>query len=224
MTTSRPATPAIQSIVEGHGEVAALPVLLRRLLQLAQVRDVSVPRPIRQQRSRLAQRAPLEQAVRLARVQEDCRAILIVLDGDRDCPAELGPMLLEWAVGPAADMPCEVVIAHREYEAWFLASLPSLRGVRGIRLDAEAHPDPESPRGAKEALEVRMTPGLRYAERTDQPALSAEFSLPEAYRGSRSFRKLTASVRSLIRGMGREFPEGPPDAWPGETEGCAPSV
>lgn len=166
----------------------------------------------------------MEQAVRLARVQEDCHAILIVLDGDRDCPAELGPMLLEWAAGPAADIPCEVVIAHREYEAWFLASLPSLRGVRGIRLDAEAHPDPEAPRGAKEALEVRMTPGLRYAERTDQPALSAEFSLAEAYRSSRSFRKLTTCVRSLVRGMGREFPEGPPDAWPGEREGGAPSA
>ena len=224
MTASRIVTPSIQPIVEGHGEVAALPVLLRRLLELAQVWDVRVRKPIREQRSRLAKRALLERVVQLARTQEGCRAILIVLDGDRDCPAELGPRLLEWAAGPAADTPCEVVIAHREYEAWFLASLPSLRGVRGIRPDTEAHPDPEAQRGAKEALEARMAPGLGYLERTDQPALSAEFSLPEAYRASRSFRKLTASVRSLVRGMGREFPEGPPDAWPGEREGGVQSA
>src|SRR2546426_7135782 len=46
-------------------------------------------------------------------------------------------------------VPCAVVLAHREYEAWFLASLESLRGRRGIRGDAEAHPDPEEPRDRK---------------------------------------------------------------------------
>ena len=224
MPTSRTVTPAIQPIVEGHGDVVALPVLLRRFLELAQIWDVSVRKPIRQPRGRLAQRLPLERVVQLARSQEGCRAILVVLDGDRECPAELGPRLLEWAAVPAADTPCEVVIAHREYEAWFLASLQSLRGVRGIRLDASAHPNPEAPRGAKEALEARMAPGLGYLERTDQPALSAVFSLAEAYRSSRSFRKLTASVRSLIHGMGREFPEGPPDAWPAVDEGGVSSA
>lgn len=224
MTASRTVTPSIQPIVEGHGEVAALPVLLRRFLELAQIWDVGVGRPIREQRSRLAQRPTLEQAVRLARIQDGCRAILIVLDADRDCPAELGPRLVEWAAGPAGDTPCEVVIAHREYEAWFLASLPSLRGVRGIRPDAEAYPNPEARRGAKEALEERMTPGAGYLERTDQPALSAAFSLAEAYRASRSFRKLIASVRSLIQGMGREFPEGPPDAWAAASEREVPSA
>lgn len=224
MTTNRTVTPAIQPIVEGHGEVAALPVLLRRFLELAQVWDVRVGKPIRQPRDRLARRPPLERVVQLARIQEDCRAILIVLDGDRDCPAELGPRLVGWAAGPAAGIPCEVVVAHREYEAWFLASLPSLRGVCGIRPDAAAHPEPEGPRGVKEQIRKRMEAGRGYLEATDQPALSAEFSLVEAYRASRSFRKLTASVRSLIQGMGREFPEGPPDAWAAASGGGVPSA
>ena len=37
----------IQPIVEGHGEVKALPVLLRRLMTEAQVWGIDVGRPIR---------------------------------------------------------------------------------------------------------------------------------------------------------------------------------
>lgn len=69
-----------------------------------------------------------------------------------------------------------------------------------------------------------MEAGRGYLEATDQPALSAEFSLAEAYRASRSFRKLTDSVWSLIQGIGREFPEGPPDAWAAAGEGGVPSA
>ena len=53
-------------------------------------------------------------------------------------------------------MPCYVVMPNREYEAWFLATIESLRGTRGIRDDATPHPDPESPRGAAEELRRRM--------------------------------------------------------------------
>ena len=42
-----------------------------------------------------------------------------------------------------------VVLAHREFEAWFLAAIESLRGTGGIRADAESHHDPESPREQK---------------------------------------------------------------------------
>lgn len=214
----------LQPIVEGHGEVAALPVLLRRLLGAAAVWDVRVGPPIRQPRGRLVDRAFLERAVKLARRQEGCRAILILLDGERDCPAQLGPRLADWAAGVVGDTPCQVVVAHREYEAWFLASIVSLRGVRGIRADAAVHPEPEGPRGAKERIEERMEAERSYVERTDQPALSEALSLSEAYRSSRSFRKLTTSVRSLVQGMGREFPEGPPDAWVAASGGGVPSA
>ena len=91
-------------------------------------------------------------------------------------------------------MPCGVVLAHREYEAWFLAAIESLRGRRGVRIDAESHPNPENPRGAKEQLELRMHPRASYVETADQPAFSAQFSLEVAYRRSRSFRRLATSL------------------------------
>ena len=46
-------------------------------------------------------------------------------------------------------MPCGVVMAQREYEAWFLAAIESLCGQRGIVSDALYPQDPEQVRGAK---------------------------------------------------------------------------
>lgn len=209
----------IETIVEGHGEVAALPVLLHRMLCKMEVWDVRVGRPIRYARGKLVQETSLRRGIELARRREDCGAVLVLIDGDDDCPAQLAPRLYEWTA--AAAIPCEVVVAHREYEAWFLAAIESLRGLRGIREDAEPYPDPERPRGAKQKVTERMRDGRSYFAAADQPALSARFSLSDAYRRSRSFRKLTTAVGSLVRAMGREIAEWPPPAWtaPMEEEG-----
>ena len=56
----------IQPIVEGHGDVAAFPVLLRRLVQQAEIRAVDIAKPIRRPRHRLVAEDGVGQAVRLA--------------------------------------------------------------------------------------------------------------------------------------------------------------
>lgn len=207
----------IQPIVEGYGEVKALPILLRRLVEEAEVWMVGIGRPIRRPRNQLVRESELKKAVRLALLQSECSGVLVLFDGDSDCPAELGPAVQEWAAAEAGDVPCEVVIAHREYEAWFLASIESIRGHRRIRADAQSHPVPEQPRGAKEQLEARMEVGATYLETTDQPALSASFSLMSAHRRSRSFRKLAGSFGRLVSSMGQEIGEWPPASWAEES-------
>ena len=203
----------IQPIVEGHGEVEALPVLLRRLVDNAQVWNVSIGKPIRQPRNRLVRETDLKRAIRLALMQPECSAILILFDGDDDCPAELGPIVQDWAAAEAGKKPCEVVIAHREYEAWFLAAIESLRGYRRIRADAHPHHNPELNRDAKGQLEARMESGVTYFETTDQASLSATFSLADAYRHSRSFRKLASAFGRLVSSMDQEVGEWPPACW-----------
>ena len=203
----------IEPIVEGYGDVAAVPVLLRRLVSEAQAWPVQIGRPIRRPRSQLVREDGLKGAVRLARVRPECGAVLVLFDADSDCPAELGPTVYGWAVEAADRVPCAVVLAHREYEAWFLAAIESLRGHRGVRTDAEPHPNPESPRGAKEQLESRLKVGASYMATLDQPALSANFSLSAAYRRSRSFRKLATSFGNLVRAMGQDIDAWPPAAW-----------
>ncbi len=203
----------IQPIVEGHGDVSAIPVLLRRFVEQTQTWAVQVGRPIRWPRNQLVVEEGVKRAVQLALVQPDCSAILILLDGNSDCPADLGPIVHGWATEEAGDVPCGVVLVHREYESWFLADIESLRGRRGVRIDAEPHPNPESPRGAKEQLELRMLPGASYAETADQPAFSAMISLSIVYSRSRSFRKLANSFASLVRAMGCGIDSWPPSSW-----------
>jgi hypothetical protein len=94
-------------------------------------------------------------AVQFAALRENCAGILVLFDADDDCPRELAPTLECWAREAAGGRPCAVVMAKREYEAWFLASIEGLRGRRGVLPDATSHPDPESPRDAKGKLERR---------------------------------------------------------------------
>ena len=203
----------IQPVVEGHGEVQALPVLLRRLRDEANAWEVEIERPIRRARSKLASEFGVMQAVEIARRQYGCEAILILFDGDRDCPAELGPKVQGWAAAAAGELPCEVVLAHREYEAWFLAAITSLRTHDLVRDDAAPHTDPEGPRGAKAHLQRRMAVGRAYLETKHQAALSASFSLELAYRRCRSFRKLATSFGSLLAAMGQDIVAWPPEHW-----------
>ena len=200
----------IQPIVEGHGEVAAVPVLLRRLRDLAQLFDWDVNAPIRRKRSELVQQAELRRSIQLARIQPNCGAILVLFDSDKDCPRELGPRLQQSAQEEARGLPCRIALAHKEYEAWFLAAIESLRGRRGIKDDAISHLHPEEPRGAKGHLQERMRPGRSYGERADQPALTAVFDMRSAYEKCRSFRHLAKVFGELAMGGG----SAPPIAWP----------
>jgi hypothetical protein len=204
----------IQPVVEGRGEVGAVPVLIRRLRDKAEAYELDVNPPIRKRRSELGEESQLRKAVQLALKQEECAGILIVLDSDDDSPAEKGPTIQAWAKDEAGDIPCAVVLAHREFEAWFLASIEALRGTRGIRNEAESHPDPEAPRDAKGQLEKRMAPRRSYSETADQPALTAKFDMAAAYRSCRSFRHVVRAFTDLAVAFGVALPNPwPPADW-----------
>jgi Domain of unknown function (DUF4276) len=203
----------IQPIVEGDGEVRALPVLLRRLIAVANAYPVDVNQPIRRPRTELVREDGVRKAVRLARLRPDCAAILIVFDGDDDCPKDLAPRVEAWGQAEATPLPCYVVIPNREYEAWFLATIESLRGTRGIRDDATSLPDPESRRGAAEELRRRMASNRSYSKAADQPALTAVFDMAEAHRRCRSFRRMVKVFGLLVTGLGIPMTEWPPAGW-----------
>ena len=190
----------IATIVEGHGEVEAVPILLRRIAErLSPDFAVDAPRPIRTGRRKLRKEGELERVVRLAaRLAGTDGCILILLDADDDCPAELGSELLRRARGEQADCDIRVVLAKVEYEAWFLAALDSIAGKRGIAESAAQPPEPESIRDAKGWLSARMPSGQSYSPTLDQPALTAIFDLDSAARMAPSFDKLWRDVGSLL--------------------------
>lgn len=200
----------IQPIVEGQGDETAVPVLLRRLRDEAQVWGLEVGRPHRRRRTQLVRRDSLQVAVRVAVLHQDCAGILVLFDADDDCPKDLGPTLERWAREAAGGRPCAVVMANREYEAWFLASIEALRGQAAVLPDATSHPNPEAPRDAKGELERRMSRGVSYSATVDQVALTARLDLESAYRRCRSFRKLVNAFGSLAAAAG----VAPPVSWP----------
>lgn len=188
----------IATIVEGHGEVAAVPVLLRRIAAEAGV-PIATPRPIRLPRGKMLIERELHRAVGLATGQAgDEGAVIILLDANSDCPATLGPSLQEQASAVRRGRPVLVVLAKVEYEAWFLAAGASLAGHHGIHADFSPPADPETVRDAKGLLSANMPPGVSYKPAQDQAALSAVFDL-NAARSAPSFDKFWRDVSALLK-------------------------
>ena len=201
----------LSCIVEGHGEVSAVPILLRRLQQeLAPTLDLRITPLIRVSRKKLVKANELERAVGFAAGQaKPPRAILVLIDADDDCPAELGPQLLARAVQARSDIPIAVVLAKREFEAWFLAALDSLAGKRGLTEEPPELADPEAIRDAKGRLTRLMQGSRAYSPTTDQPALTALFDVHTARSRSDSFDKCWREIQRLLGEASRQPPEMP---------------
>jgi hypothetical protein len=189
-------------MVEGDGEVSAVPILLRRLAaQIDPAFTVEVPRPMRVRRgSVVSGTEELHRAfAKIVPALQRPAGILILLDADDDCPAQLGPELLRRATTVRGDVPTAVVLAKHEFEAWFLAAAESLGGHRHLAADLSPPPDPEGIRDAKGWLRDRMPRGRTYAPTTDQPALTARFDTDLACQRSPSFDKCCREIDQLIR-------------------------
>ena len=188
----------IVPIVEGDGEVEAVPVLIRRIAeQVSPLDPPDVLRPIRVRRQRFVKPDEVERYVNLAAIRGDAEArILVLLDADNDCPADLGPTVLQRARAARSDRRIEVVLANREYESWFIAAADSLGGTRGISAGAEVPEDPESIRGAKAWLRSRMSGP--YSPTADQATFTARLDMALARRRSPSFDKMWRAVSALL--------------------------
>lgn len=184
----------IVCIVEGHGEVLAVPILLRNLVAWRTTsQPIEIPLPIRVQRNRFLNK-PDEFSRYLRLANQKCGQdgwILILLDADDDCPAALAADILVRAQSIIPDRNrLSVVMANREFEAWYIGAARSLDGYRGLTLaDGDLLINAELPRDAKGWLSQRLA-SRRYGETTDQPAFAARMDPAEAYARCRSFRKL----------------------------------
>ncbi len=199
----------IQPIVEGHGEVPAVPLLVRRLGELMGIAYVPVGAPFRSRRSQLVQKDGLQRVIRRARGEPGCKALLILLDADDDCPKEEGPKLLRWGQEAATPLACAVVMANREYEAWFLGNLEVLLHKRGIRPAQPYDGNPEAKRDARGEVESRFGRDFHYVEKEDQPALTAMTDWALVHHRCRSFRKMAKEARKLFLACGLS-----PAPWP----------
>lgn len=180
-------------VVEGRGDVDAVPVLCTRIWEYLGVTTwIADPQSVRSPRSRLvderqpsprrhAARDGLEKAVLLARKRRP-DAVLVLCDQDDDCPATWGPdarnIMRRIVAGTA-------VMAAREFESWLLLGLSAEELARhGIE-------SPERKRDAKKLM-GRIIP--RYKPTVHQMALTRRADV-------RRIRSRSDSFDSLVRGL-----------------------
>ena len=186
-------------IVEGQGDEKSVGVLIRRIYAASDsAAGIRLSPLLRVQKERLLKPAEFERTVDF--VARDAQRILILLDADDDCPAERGPELLARAQAVRRDREFGIVLANREYEAWFLAAAASIAGHRGLPIDLQPPAASESIRGAKEWLSARMGPRRGYTETTDQLELTKIFDMEVARQRSDSFDKCYREIERLLRG------------------------
>ena len=142
----------IVPVVEGPGDVSAFPSLLGRILWERYERtDVIVAQGNMVVRANGRQKleSKLENFLQHAQYKPECDAILVLLDTDGDCPVELARRLSQRCEQVGLIRPLEIVCAHWSYESWFLASMDTIKGQRGIpdtaalSQEAEGIPNPK---------------------------------------------------------------------------------
>jgi hypothetical protein len=189
----------VASIVEGHGEVEALPALLHRIAQLTGFRGVlHVNPPIRvKSGSFLNDESYFHKHLTLAtaKAAQVGGSVLILLDCEDECPGTLGPDLLRRAREVRANADIFVALACREFETWFITAARSMRNLRGLPADLETPKDTEGIRNAKGWLSKRMN--VTYDPVIHQLEFTRTFDLERA-RASRSFDRLYRRIHSFL--------------------------
>ncbi len=194
--------PTIVPVVEGDGDAAAVPQLLTRILHERYNRyDVSVAQGrnnVVKANGRRNLEKRLDKFLEYAHRKPRCRAILVLVDADVDCPVTLAQELSQHCDSVQTTCPVQIVCACTSYESWLLASLDTISGRHGIPGSAVLSGDPEGVSNPKQWLTDQMPSGQAYKETTHQASLSRVMDLDLVYRNSRSFRRLCHALEQLL--------------------------
>ncbi len=193
--------PTIVAIVEGHGEEAALRPLLNNII--ASTESLVYPTimaPFRKSWGSLVNRADeLEQCAEIVlREGGPGSRLLVLLDADGSCPAELGPKLFERLIHRFPNQPVSVNVADREYESWFVASAESIAEHVGTNSTFAVPDNIEEIQNPKMWLELNVL-NRRYKETADQASFSSRINVPIARRRSRSFDRFCSELQRLLK-------------------------
>jgi len=167
-------------VVEGHGDAQAALNLVTRLWTDLALAPFHWAEPMRGKN--LHQERGLQKACEMLRAKRDANAVLILRDEDDGCPKDLAPLAAAWVRSLRLPFPSAVVLAHREFEAFFLPCISRMAGQKlqgpggvereGLAVSACFSGNPEAVRGVKEWLSRQMPPGRAYKPTVDQLPLT----------------------------------------------------
>lgn len=192
-------------VVEGHGEVEAIPCLCSKIRDHLEAWSWFVDdKPIRQPRSKMVDessaspmrtpnRSGIERALLLAAARP-ADAVVLLCDSDDDCPAEWGPAASSIV---AANQRGGAVMIVREFEAWLLYSRLGAAALGSRPVD--------SIRDARGQLKA-IVPG--YKPTVHQLTLTRQIDVATVWGLSDSFDKLVRTLAKIfeVDGITRPLP------------------
>lgn len=190
--------PSFAAIVEGFGEVAALPPLVGRVGSAFGVASYVSQPPIRVKGlPQLLKPGELERWILLAQTRNGTDATLIVLDVDEKCPLNLRNQFEARidSMGNKVIKPVFLCFIKSEFESWFLADVSTLSQSLpdyGWSTSDDVQNYQEI-RGAKERL-AKIIGNVNYKETRDQEVMARNINVVRLYSKDRSFRRFVKCV------------------------------
>lgn len=183
--------PHIALVVEGPGDVQAVPVLLRKHQSSNEDYADILGKPVPfHGKGNATAPGGIEGYVATA-ARPGCVGVIVVLDADDDLVCVQGPELLERARAEVG-VPVVIAIAERDFEDWLFASVETLELHNPSEFDTNTR--------GKTGIQRGMAP-QKYVKPTHQPRLTSKADLALAASRSKSLARLLAkfdSLRSLI--------------------------
>ena len=187
-------------IVEGDGDVAAVPVLLRRILQVHSEFEVQVLPPhkrgelpkVKANFERFFKAAALEGVPVLCVLDFDCANCVDVVKDELELKQQAN------AIHPLIGF--EACFIVKEYESFFLWDEVGTRKVLPSTAKGTVFPaNPEEIRGAKEWLSRAQPSGIAYKPTVHQAKLAAAVDLNILRVKSPSYQRLESALLRLIQ-------------------------
>ena len=199
--------PKIIPIVEGPGDVTAVPALLWKLLTEMGRYDIQIGPPQNAHGcGNLTISGGIEKFVQNAWTKHDCGAVLILVDADEQCALQMATDFSRRIIEIGVRFPVVVVVAKCEYEAWLLASLETVSGAKlgerqGLPANLSYEEDVENRVGVKGWLTRQLPEGRIYKEALDQEPMTRLIDLDRARDRSRSFRRLCHALEQAVNAI-----------------------
>ena len=187
------------TIVEGDGDVRAVPILIRRTLEKNGIFDVGLL-PTQRRGEYPSVKKNFDDYF-VAATKENS-PILWIMDFDSkgyDCPYREAAQLLDRAQALRPNWPLKIAFLMKEYEGLFLHDEQATRIVfPDIPKQVEFPKSPHEIRGVKEWISGKRPKGMAYKETVHQAKITAHLNLDLLHERSRDFAHIERAVLQLI--------------------------
>jgi hypothetical protein len=196
----------IIAIGEGTGEELALPVLIDKILKHQGVDTIGVADVALQTKGKpnMTRSGGLERFIRDANLESAYKGILVLLDGDTECPVTVAQELAGRVQIMERRCPVVIVVANKNYETWFYASVETICTHEdlpdGLTYSQDCETMPNVTTWLTNQMHVKEA-FKKYKKTRHQLEFTEKLDVSTALSRSRSFRRLYNAVAQLVQAI-----------------------